>query len=539
MKQHTSRALILPALIIGALALRLAGLGWGLPFVYHPDEPTHVNIVLNILKTGDYNPHWFKYPSFRVYISLPVAIIYFLLGVSRGNFGSVQDLVAANMVTCGSGSTDIQGLYYGLRLLMTLFGVLGVGYIYLWAQRHWNERVALAAALFVAISPVHVLVSHWYRPDTILMLFSGAAVLASLQLYRKDDMRMYVLCGVLAGLAASVKYNVTALQFIPIILAHLLAKRRLLDWRLLLTMGVALGVFVIITPFALLDLPAFLDGFAFEINHYYVRGHAGADAAVGFWNNAIWYVGKLFHYDGPVVLLAACAPLLVERRYRTEALILLTWPLLVEALNSSASVHTVLALVPVYLVLYLLAAISVDRLVCLLGERLGTTYRKRLLVAVLGVSIIALPLLRSARTVSNFVRPDVRTVAWEWIQEHVSPDTRIALESYGPVVRWEGARYSPLLIERSPEWYQAAGIEYLVASHNWTFFTSPELYPDQMAAYGRLFEFPLATSIEGPFQYLYDPVREIRIHRVTIPQRYELLMFSVGCPLVAEWLLGS
>lgn len=113
-RRRVSSRRILLGLLLLALLLRLPGLDWGLPYVYHPDEPTHVNIVLEILKTGDLNPHWFKYPSFRIYASLPVAIIYFLLGVARGQFSSIQELNAATMLTCGSGSTEIPGLYAGL-----------------------------------------------------------------------------------------------------------------------------------------------------------------------------------------------------------------------------------------------------------------------------------------------------------------------------------------------------------------------------------------------------------------------------------------
>ena len=108
--------IMLVGLLAIALTVRVIGLDWGLPYLYHPDEPPHVTIILNILKTGDLNPHWFKYPSFRIYASLPVAIVYFLLGVSKGAFRSIQGLGPGQLVTVGTGITQIPKLYLTLRL---------------------------------------------------------------------------------------------------------------------------------------------------------------------------------------------------------------------------------------------------------------------------------------------------------------------------------------------------------------------------------------------------------------------------------------
>jgi len=534
MRQRFWPSLALVGILLVALVLRVLGLGWGLPFVYHPDEPTHVGIVLNILKTGDFNPHWFKYPSFRVYASLPVAIVYFLAAVARGKFTSVQQMVPARLLTAGSGTTEIASLYYGLRLWMALFGIAGIAYLYHWARKHTNLRVALLAAVFLAVSPVHVLVSHWYRPDTVLALFCGAGVFAAVRLYQQDELRMYVICGLLVGLAASVKYNAMALQFLPVLLAHLLAKRNLLDWRLGLTALVAVLAFLAITPYALLDLPAFLDGFAFEVFHYYVRGHAGADVTGGYLGNLAWYVGKLIAYDGPLVLLAAAAPFLVERGRRKEALLLASWPVCVLLLNTSAQVHTVLALVPMFLVLYLLAAMALDRLVSLLGERWG--HRAERWAFLLGaVVLLILPVMRTYRTDSYFLQPDVRTLAKRWLDEHLQPETRVALESYGPVLERPGASYSFRLIEHSLEWYQAAGVEYLVASNYAGMMSTPQYYPNEVAAYQRLFALPLVASIEGPRQDMYDPPTTILIYQVPLPARLELSMGERFAP----WLEGG
>lgn len=519
----------LPLILVVAIALRLPGLGWGLPHLYHPDEPTHVGIVLNILKTGDYNPHWFKYPSFRVYVSVPVAIAYFLWGVSQGKYTSVKDLNPGQIIMTGVGTTDAPGMYYSLRLLVLLFGILGVAFAYHWARKHLNERVALWTALCLAVSPVGVLVSHWYRPDTILMLFSGAAVFAAVQLHRRDHIREYIICGVCIGLASSVKYNAAALQFIPVLLAHFAARRRLLDVRLGLTLGIALAVFLVITPYALLDLPAFLDGFAFEINHYYVRGHPGADVLSGPLGNLLWYGGKLVWYEGLIVVLAVAAPFVVPKPRRTETALLLAWPAIVLVLDASAKVHTVLALVPVYLVLYTLAAIALDALLARARSRVAWANRGSVL---LGCAILILgpPVAQTVRTVSMFVRPDVRSVTQDWIDSNMPADARLGLEAYGPTLQRPGTFYSFRLIAHPLEWYQAAGVEYLVASHYSGIVSTPEQYPQEAAQYDRLLSLPVVATLIGPRQELYDPMTTYLVVQVPLAERYELKMAEQQAP---------
>ncbi len=46
-----------------ALVARLWGLNFGLPYLYHPDEPTYVSIAQNMFKAGDWNPRSFVFPS--------------------------------------------------------------------------------------------------------------------------------------------------------------------------------------------------------------------------------------------------------------------------------------------------------------------------------------------------------------------------------------------------------------------------------------------------------------------------------------------
>jgi 4-amino-4-deoxy-L-arabinose transferase-like glycosyltransferase len=527
--------IILVFLLAVALFVRVIGIDWGLPYLYHPDEPTHVGIVLNILKTGDLNPHWFKYPSFRIYASLPVAAGYFLLGVSKGSFRSIQELNAGRIVTVGTGLTQIPMLYLALRLYMALFGVLAVGLLYYWGKKYFNAKIGLIAALFLALSPLQVLVSHWYRPDTMLALFSGAAVFATLGVYRHHDYKSYIGCGILIGLASSVKYNAAVLQMVPFLLAHFLARRNLFDKHLLATLVAAVLTFVVITPFAILDLPAFLDGFAFEISHYYVIGQPGAVIMGGFASNLGWYLWQMLSFDGLLVLLAVVAPFIVKRERRAEVSILTSWPVLVLVLNSTAKIGTALALVPITLVFCLMAAISLEGLL----DRVNhwrPNLNMRVVTVICLVLLLGLPLAQIINRDVEFVRPDVRESAGKWIDENLPADATIALEGYTPYLSRPNAIFLSRFIEHPLVWYQAAGVQYLVASSYNSILNSAQLYPAEMAAYEPFLNLPNIKTISGPLEHLVnEPQYEIRIFKVPTALQFNLIAGDT----VAPWFVSG
>ena len=54
-----------------AAALRLVFLRWGLPYIYHPDEPINMVIVHRMIAASHLDPGFFQYPSLLYYLNLP------------------------------------------------------------------------------------------------------------------------------------------------------------------------------------------------------------------------------------------------------------------------------------------------------------------------------------------------------------------------------------------------------------------------------------------------------------------------------------
>ena len=130
----------LPAVFALGLGLRLWGIDWGLPYLYHQDEPGTMKVALSFgqgLQTVTYlrHPHLFHELLFGLYGA------GYLIGKQSGRFESatayVQQFLADPSAWVVSG-----------RMLAALFGAATVPLIY-WVGRlaYGSRKVALLAAL--------------------------------------------------------------------------------------------------------------------------------------------------------------------------------------------------------------------------------------------------------------------------------------------------------------------------------------------------------------------------------------------------------
>ena len=66
-------------ILIFSFLIRFPGIWFGYPLPVHPDEPRLVQKALNIIHTGDFNPHFFNYPSLNIYLlSIAYTVIAFI-----------------------------------------------------------------------------------------------------------------------------------------------------------------------------------------------------------------------------------------------------------------------------------------------------------------------------------------------------------------------------------------------------------------------------------------------------------------------------
>src|SRR5688500_920586 len=150
-------AVVLVLLAAMGLTLRLIGLQYGLPAVYNPDEVAIMSRALSFAK-GTLNPHNFLYPTFYFYVLFAWVGAYLAVLLVTGR---VSSIAAARDLYF----TDPTGIYLAGRALSAVSGAATVLALHRFARHVTDWRGATAAAVFLAVAPLHVRDSHYVKHD--------------------------------------------------------------------------------------------------------------------------------------------------------------------------------------------------------------------------------------------------------------------------------------------------------------------------------------------------------------------------------------
>jgi 4-amino-4-deoxy-L-arabinose transferase-like glycosyltransferase len=259
-RRHRLAAFVVIA--IGA-GLRFGAIGAGAPYRVANDEPFVVGMALQILKTGDFNPHFFDYGGLSIYLHTIVGVFSFLLGAIGGQWSRIDALWIGDLLP-------------NARVVTAAMGTLTVFLVYRIGLRI-GPQVALMAGFVMAVLPQHVRESHFALTDTPLTLLITATLLMSLRAVERGRVPAVVAAACMAGLAASVKYNGAVALIMPLTAALVLpAGSRLRGFGLAL-IGAG-GAFLLTSPYTVLDLPGFLNGFG-KLSQSYTQGRHPFEAA--------------------------------------------------------------------------------------------------------------------------------------------------------------------------------------------------------------------------------------------------------------------
>jgi 4-amino-4-deoxy-L-arabinose transferase-like glycosyltransferase len=517
------RVFVLGAIVMFALALRWWGSGFGLPYLYHPDESVPVEISLRMLKTGDLNPGFYNWPSLVFYFNALAYLVLFGYGRLTGRFLSRDDLTPPDVLTIGVGKTSVpEELIFG-RGAQVLVGALTIVLVYLVCRQITRRSIAgFAAALFLAVETIHTRNSQFIRPETLLVFFTLWATLFALKIIDDPRPRNYVLAAIGVGLAASSKYN-AALGFIVILAAHLAhwGRHGFFRREIFIAALVSALAFFIGSPYALLDAPSFIRFGLLEDATHYSGGHAGNEG-----DTLRWYVELLWNSQGGLLLLALGEIIFSLVRRDRVMLVLASFPVLYFAFVNAFLVHFDSTILPVIPFLLILAA----RLIA----RAWTS--RRIVQAALIALVIALalpPLNTTAQYNADLMRVNNRELARDWLEKNLPPGARVALEAYTPYLEPDRFALFPAesLATQPPEWFIANGIEYLVVSDTTfrQYYANPATFADWIAHYDALF-----TAFQL-IQQFNERGTEIRIYQTNasdLPARRVQAHWGV----YADWL---
>lgn len=299
-----SPALALAALLAGAAALRLVGVGYGLPYpLLNPDEESIVPRAWEMVHGGGLDPGWYDYPSLVLELLAP-----FQLGLDESS-------------------------YLAGRLVVVAIGVAGIAAAWWLGARAYGTLAGFVAAAFTAVATGHVAYSRTAVTDVPFTTL--ATVSLGLMVTRRLE-----LAGLAAGLATAAKYPGVVL-LVPLVVAGYRERRRLA-----VAIGLGAVAFAVASPFVVVHAGEAAED-ARRVGERAERGW------LGFENDGsapIAFADRLWESLGPALILAVVGLALALARRRQADLVLASFALAYFATLMPIDAHFdryVLPLVPV------------------------------------------------------------------------------------------------------------------------------------------------------------------------------------------------
>lgn len=473
--------------LVGALVVDLAGIGWGLPFLYHPDEPTNLMAVGHMVQQRTVNHGQWQYPAFSFDIQALANFVAVGVGTAFGWVHGAADANHITMIVTGVGRLSHPGYLVVGRLVCVVESVATVAAAAWMARLGTPDRRAMwMTALLVAILPISVGFAYYMTPDPVSGLTSTLAVCGALWAYRRPSWQTYAFTGAMVGLAGSSKYN-CAIVGVSLVAAHLLSAERGRWVRLLLAAGCAIAAFLITTPYAIFDFHGLVQGLKFDESHY-SSGHIGAQGNAP-WANLRWI------FDSFGLFLLGLVGLWWARA-RREIVIVGVFVVAYYVVLSSVTVRferNLLPLIPALAFLVVLGGLGI-------WDRAGARWGRSAYTGLTAVIVLALAwtLSGTAGELHNSLT-DQKAQSFAWVQANVPADATVVVDPYSPYV--DPAMWHVVVLRTTtvggvtyPAWYVLQNPVALRAAH-------PDVVITTAAGSGRYLS--LGSSIaHGTLAYL-------------------------------------
>lgn len=410
-----SRSTLIVIVVIAAIA-RFWGIWFGLPHTQaRPDESVVAAIAIGFFG-GDLNPHFFDYPTLFMYLLAGLYYAYFAVGHASGTFLSIADFVASSVPHSAP-------FFLIARCFSAVLGTATVVLAYRIASRLAGQRAGLVGALFLALSLIHARDSHFGVTDVAVTFLVCASIAALIDAHAERAPRGFFLAGLLAGLAASTKYN-AALLLVPACISQVIEildarrERRPLpgDGRLPLFLAPFVVGALLGTPYALADMSGLLDGFR-RVTTHLEQGH-GVDLGTGWTYHLA--VSLRYGVGWPVLAAAFAGAALLAVRDPKRAAIVCSFPIAYYAAAGPGRTVFVRYMIPMLPFLCIMAAVAVDAATRSASARFRLQPR---VTAILAACLAGLAILPSATDLVQLDyllgRTDNRLIAARWIRERV------------------------------------------------------------------------------------------------------------------------
>lgn len=522
------------AVLALAAGLRLYGRDWDDGQWLHPDErqiyfvtqsldwPRSVGEALS--PNSPLNPHFFAYGSLPLYL---------------------LKLFAVLLAPMWPALRDPDMLHLAGRTLAVLFdlGTVFLTYrlalaVYPGGQSRADarscliaRRQAVVAALLASVAVVAVQLAHFYTVDTVLCFFVTLVLNLVTALIRGGPTpRTWCLLGISLGLAMATKISAAPLVLAVVAGIHAtvpaespggLGRFALISIvrHTLVVLAIAAAAFLIVQPYAAIDLRSYLGDLVREskiawgrLDVPYTRQFAGTwPILYSAWQLTLWGLGLPLGIVGWVGLVVALRRWLRDGNWTDT--VLLTWVvpyLVMVGLMRARYLRYMLPLVPV---------------VCVFAAQIIVDLRRQYVRVASYLLVVAPTLVYSLAFVSIYAWPHSWVAASRWVYQTVEPGRTLSVEV------WDTALPLPLELEGRSRRISEYDVRTL------------ELYeePDDATKWSQIAQ-QLADS-----DYLIIASRRLLGSIPRLPDRYpiagayheQLLSGRLGFELVAEFSRGA
>jgi len=433
------RSLILLAILGVAAVLRFWGLGFGLPnTVTRPDENMVVGTAARFTIRRSLDPGFFSYPTLYMYVLGALDAAGCAGGILVGRFPDIGGCTAA-------WGRNWAPVFMTARIVTASAGVAAVALV-IAIGRRLHPLAGWFAGTFLAVAFLHVRDSHYGVTDVPMTTMLLAALLLILRAHEEPSTRRFLLAGLVAGLAASTKYN-------AVIVGASAAFSQALAWvssaegrgvrhtRLFwFTTAAAFG-FLIGTPYALIAWSRVWHDAHAESLHL-LAGHAGIRPDIGWRYHALVTLPQGVGW--PLFIAGMVGIVVAFVRKPREAGLIFAFPVIYYLVAGRGYTVFTRYMVPVVPFLCLGAGAAIATLS---ESVVPGTIRVRRLVAAALVVVCAFPTASKAIALDRvFSRTDSRVLVADWFEARAGRGASILLasSSYGAPQLWRDGKPLPL-----------------------------------------------------------------------------------------------
>ena len=428
-----SKLLYLPIILITAFVLRIWGIDFGLPYIYHTDEWNEVKRAL-MLGAGVLDFERVGKGGYFYLLFCEYGIYYAILKTFSVVHSSEQFLYKLFQ--------DPTSFWLIGRITTAVIGTLNCFLLYVLGKHAFSKTVGLFASLFMAIHLLHVASSHYITVDVPL---TTLITICFIIMYRKTTESFskwhYILLGIFAALATMTKIPGAVIIF-PILLFHynnlksehskVTFKSYFCDSRLLMFSVIFTVVYILGEPGIIFQFKGLVRWGISFINPFTPVSESISSRLYDIKSPVRIYLIDQFPIRYFLTTIFICGGFIVclkQFSYRKYLFLLFLIPYFF-FLFSSKSKELVYAryLLPIMPILFVYVGIFLEYLLNVVDKR--RVYWKILIFTVLMFSIY--PLLKDSIAFDiDKTRPDTRTLAKEWVEKNIPSDSVIYIEGGG------------------------------------------------------------------------------------------------------------